>query len=289
MAASAITLLIVYCLAIALFSLVGGLLPNWVRMTHTRTQVAMSFVSGLMLGVAFYHLLPHSIALVGGPLSADVSVWWLMVGLIVMLLLLRMFHFHQHDFSTEEGEHHDHHHSHGDHAAHPMSWLGIALGLALHTIIDGVALGAVIQGEAVSGEVGGLLGAGVFLAILLHKPLDAMSITTVMEAGGWSRPARATTNAIFAFMCPIGALLFFFGVGYLGDSRDYVVGVALAFSAGAFICIALSDLLPEVHFHSHDKTKLTVAFLLGIALAYGIGTIEPEGTHLAAATVEEGM
>ena len=289
MIASPTTLLIGYCLAIALFSLIGGLLPNWVRMTHTRTQVIMSFVSGLMLGVAFYHLLPHSIALVGGPLAADVSAWWLMVGLIVMLLLLRMFHFHQHDFSSEEHEHHDHHPAPGEPAAHPLSWLGIALGLALHTIIDGVALGAVIQGEAAGGEVAGLLGVGVFLAILLHKPLDAMSITTVMEAGGWSPPTRAITNGIFAFMCPVGALLFFFGVGFLDDTRDYVVGVALAFSAGAFICIALSDLLPEVHFHSHDKTKLTLAFMLGIILAYGIGNIEPTDAHLAAVPIAEGV
>ena len=165
----------------------------------------------------------------------------------------------------------------------------IALGLALHTIIDGVALGAVIQGEAASGEAGGLLGVGVFLAILLHKPLDAMSITTVMEAGGWSRPARATTNAIFAFMCPVGALLFFFGVGYLDGARDYVVGVALAFSAGAFICIALSDLLPEVQFHSHDKAKLTLAFILGIALAYTIGSVEPTDAHVASHVVAEGI
>lgn len=282
MTSSPVLLLVAYCIAIALFSLLGGLLPNWVRMTHTRTQLIMSFVSGLMLGVAFYHLLPHSIALVGGPLAADVSVWWLMVGLIVMLLLLRMFHFHQHDFSSEEHVHHDHHHAHSEPAAHPLSWLGIALGLALHTIIDGIALGAVIHGEALGGEVGGLLGLGVFLAILLHKPLDAMSITTVMEAGGWSRTARTTTNAIFAFMCPLGALLFFFGVGHLEDSQDYVVGVALAFSAGAFICIALSDLLPEVQFHSHDKGKLTLAFILGIVLAYSIGHIEPEGAHVAA-------
>jgi zinc and cadmium transporter len=288
MTVSPTTLLVGYCLVIALFSLAGGLLPNWVRMTHTRTQVVMSFVSGLMLGVAFYHLLPHSLALVGGPGAADVSVWWLMVGLIVMLLL-RMFHFHQHDFSSEEDVHHDHHHSDEGTAAHPLSWLGIALGLAVHTIIDGIALGAVIQGEAAGAEVAGLLGVGVFLAILLHKPLDAMSITTVMEAGGWSRPARATTNAIFAFMCPVGALLFFYGVGYLEDNRDYVVGIALAFSAGAFICIALSDLLPEVHFHSHDKTKLTLAFMLGVILAYAIGNIEPVDAHLADRSTGEGV
>jgi zinc and cadmium transporter len=297
MTASPTLLLLFYCAAVAGFSLVGGLLPNWVKMTHTRTQLVMSFVSGLMLGVAFFHLFPHSVIMVGGAGAVDISVAWLMAGLVGMFLLLRMFHFHQHDFSHEEEDHHESHleqqldhraehhhgHSHGPASSvHNLSWVGIALGLAVHTLIDGVALGAIMQGEVADGATG-LLGVGVFLAILLHKPLDAMSITTVMEAGGWSRSARATTNVIFALMCPLGALLFFFGVDLITTtSGDYLVGVALAFSAGTFICIALSDLLPEVHFHSHDRGKLTLAFLLGIALAYGIGGLEPANFHLNA-------
>lgn len=271
-------LLIAYCLGIAGFSLIGGLLPGWIKMTHTRTQLVMSLVSGLMLGVAFYHLLPHSAAMVGGSHGIDTAVWWLMIGLIVMLLLLRVFHFHQHDFSTEDLAQHDHHHGQHDSPAHGLSWAGLGLGLAVHTLIDGVALGAVM----LAGSAGtGLIGVGVFLAILLHKPLDAMSIVTVMAAGGWSRNARTGVNLIFALMCPLGALLFFFGADAMVGERSYVVGAALAFSAGAFICIALSDLLPEVHFHSHDRTKLTLAFLLGLVLAYGIGSFEPAGIHLS--------
>ena len=284
-------LLIVYCLAIAGFSLVGGLLPSLIKMTHTRTQLVMSLVSGLMLGVAFYHLLPHSVALAADSGGVDTTVWWLMIGLIVMLLLLRVFHFHQHDFSGEEGEQQDHQHHHVEHAhtvgqahnhgtaspAHGLSWVGLALGLAVHTLIDGVALGAVMHAGS---HASGVVGIGVFLAILLHKPLDAMSIVTLMQAGGWSKGARAMTNIVFALMCPLGAMLFFFGVDVVSVGRDHLVAVALAFSAGAFICIALSDLLPEVHFHSHDRGKLTLAFLLGISLAYAIGSVEPAGIHL---------
>ena len=278
MTASPALILSVYCLAIAGFSMAGGLLPDLVRMTHTRTQVIMSFVAGLMLGVAFYHLLPHSISMGGGAHAADFTVWWLMIGLTTMLLLLRMFHFHQHDFSLEEDHLHDHHPPAQGHAAHRLSWVGIALGLAVHTLIDGVALGAVMQGDHL--RQSGFIGIGVFLAILLHKPLDALSITTLMEAGGWSRRSRGIANLLFALMCPLGALLFYFGVDLLGEGRHAVVAGALAFSAGAFICIALSDLLPEVHFHSHDRGKLTLAFLLGIVLAYAIGSFEPAGLHL---------
>lgn len=280
MLASPTLTLLFYCIAIACFSLVGGLLPGWIKMTHTRTQMVMSLVSGLMLGVAFYHLLPHSIVLWADRGGVDHSVWWLMIGLITMFVLLRMFHFHQHDFSSDEVVHHDHDHPH-QHAtsAHRLSWVGIALGLGLHTLIDGVALGAVMLGEGADHAVLSMAGFGVFLAILLHKPLDAMSITTIMEAGGWDRGARTTANLVFALMCPLGALLFYFGVDLFAVSRDAVVAGALAFSAGAFICIALSDLLPEVHFHSHDRGKLTAAFLLGIVIAYAIGAVEPASMH----------
>ena len=280
MTASPALLLVVYCVAIAGFSMMGGLLPGLVKMTHTRTQTVMSLVSGLMLGVAFFHLLPHGIAVDPHSGAVDRAAGWLMLGLVTMLVLLRLFHFHQHDFSGAEQAHHDHHH-HDDHgsAVHRYSWLGIALGLGLHTLIDGVALGAVMLGELSDASGASLAGFGVFLAILLHKPLDAMSITTVMEAGGWNRSARATTNLLFALMCPLGALLFFFGVDLVAATRDVVVAAALAFSAGAFVCIALSDLLPEVHFHSHDRGKLTAAFLLGILIAYGIGLFEPASLH----------
>lgn len=291
------TLLVFYSVAILLASLLGGLLPNVVRMTHTRMQLAMSLVSGLMLGVAFYHLLPHSIVMRPVPGAIDFAVWWLVVGLVLMLLLLRAFHFHQHEIEPDtapvaefteppERSHDSHHHHHGHvHGqspvaarAHSLSWIGIAFGLGLHTLIDGVALGAALRG-AEAAHVGGLLGAGVFLAILLHKPLDAMSITAMMQSGGWGNGAMRLVNVGFALLCPLGAIMFYYGVDRVALAQVDIVAAALAFAAGAFICIALSDLLPEVHFHSHDRVKLTTVFLLGLGIAYAIGNLEPAGAH----------
>ncbi len=274
-----------YCVAIIGASLLGGWLPSLVRMTHTRTQLIMSGVAGLMLGVALFHLLPHSLVSlqhsVAAHLSAvDVVALWVMAGLVVMLLLLRLFHFHQHDYGDDEHGHHDHpHDAHRDTGAHPLSWVGIAAGLGLHTLIDGIALGASVHTGDGHGHHGfSWIGLGVFLAILLHKPLDALSITSMMQAGGWGARARAMANIGFATLCPLGALLFIWGVGLL-DNQAYVVGCALAFSTGVFLCISLSDLLPEVHFHSHDRIKLTVSFLVGIGLAYALRFIEPASSH----------
>ena len=285
-------LLLLYSLLIIAASLLGGWLPSIVRMTHTRIQLIMSFVAGLMLGIAFYHLLPHVFFTLGGNDFIDDAMWWLMLGLLTMFLLLRAFHFHQHEpivdndsISKSCDEKHHHHHD-VKNCANNFSWMGLFIGLGLHTVIDGIALGAAIKAES-GGEVL-LAGVGVFIAIILHKPLDAMSITALMQGAGWSKKSRLMVSATFSIICPLGAVVFFLGVDHLIDDQALWVGSALAFSAGVFICIALNDLLPEIQFHSHDQAKLTCALLLGVALAYGIDFIEPgHGVHQLETNSEE--
>jgi|TARA_Y100000031_G_scaffold113081_2_gene124926 zinc and cadmium transporter len=276
-------LIFFYSIAIIFASLIGGWLAAIVKLQHTQTQMLMSYVSGLMLGIAFYHLLPHAIHALGSDDAVDHAVWWLMVGMLVMFVLLRLFHFHQHDPEVLD-QSLDHSHCHGNEyeethkLVSSLSWVGISVGMALHTLSDGVALGAAVQAGSMKHAPVFLSGFGVFAAIVLHKPLDAMSVTSLMQAGGWSLRSQFLANVIFAFICPIGAYLFILGAGQFGDTKNLLVGSALSFSAGVFICIALSDLLPEIQFHSHDKLNLTVALFAGVLTAYGIGLLEG-GSH----------
>jgi len=251
-------LLVSYCALIVAASFVGGALPDWIRLSHARMHVMLSFVAGLMLGVSLFHMLPHATHYAG---SLDTVVGWMVAGLLTMFFLIRAFQFHEHEPPSEEH-------------VHRLGWIGVAVGLGLHTAIDGVALSASVMAETGEGApVGGL---GTFLAIVLHKPADAMAIAALMAAGGWAARPRLLVNLGFALMCPLGALLFYFGVG---AEAGVVVGCALGFAAGTFLCISLSDLLPEVHFHSHDRIKLSLALLLGIALAYAIGLVEAAEVH----------
>ena len=82
-----------------------------------------------------------------------------------------------------------------------------------------------------------------------------------------------------AWVSPLGAVLFVIGMGNLAEQQSLVVGCALAVSAGVFLCIALSDLLPEMEFHSHSRLPLTAALLTGVALAWLIGFAESEHAH----------
>jgi len=283
-------LLSFYCLLIVLASLLGGWLPTRARLTHTHMQITMSFVGGLMLGIGVFHMLPHS---VGEGVSLDRAVWWLMVGLVTMFLLMRCLHVHQHgtldhhhrqpeagDAADAHDHHHDHIHAHGPVAQpHPYGWVGVAAGLALHTAIDGVAVGAAVLADAGHDPQSLLLGLGTFLAVVLHKPLDSLSITSLMTASGWKPGHCHAVNLTYSMMCPLAAVMFFLGTGEGATAQQAVVGCALAFSAGVFICISLSDLLPELTFHSHDRITLSGALLAGIALAYGIGYLEPAHVH----------
>lgn len=286
-------LLVVYSALIVVASLSGGWLPFLFHLTHTRMQLLVSLVAGLMLGIAVFHLVPHALHEMGAEEGGvDRVAWWLMIGLLGMFFLIRAFHFHQHSavevLQESRSDAHDHaHHHHGAAAAcshqrahlHALSWVGVAFGLAVHTLIDGIALAASVQAESGHGAVWALYGLGTFVAIMLHKPLDAVSITSLMTASGWSAGWRHAVNLGFALMCPLGAALFYFGLQQFTDQQSLIVGCALAAAAGVFLCISLGDLLPELEFHSHDRMKLSAALLLGVALAYGIGFLEPEHAH----------
>ncbi len=291
-------LLVLYCVAIIGASLLGGWLPQLVNLTHTRMQILISLTGGFMLGIGVFHMLPHALVELGdaGP---DRAAYGMMAGLVIMFLLLRVFHFHHHGPSEVLCRHddpaaghahstgHDHHHDHDHDRDHTggelagrrsLSWVGVFLGMALHTLIDGLALGASVEADAHHSATG-LLGLGTFLAVVLHKPLDSVSITSVMAAGGWSPTARHAASCAFALFCPLGAVLFVLGIDALPANHTLIVGIALAFSAGVFLCIALSDLLPEMEFHSHSRVPLTIALLTGVALAWAIGYAESEHAH----------
>lgn len=301
-------LLLIYCVFIVAASLLGGWLPSWIRLTHTRMQTVISFVGGLMLGIGVFHLMPHAVEQIG---SAKQMAHWMMVGIVMMFVLIRLFHFHNHEpvspaspvlATCSHGHDHDHDHdtppivtpepqltetgkghtaaechSHGH--AHGMSWMGIALGLSLHTLIEGLALGASVHADSQRMAAQSLLGFGAFLAIVLHKPLDSVSITALMLSSNWNRRTINLVNIGFALMCPLGAMLVLMGLNQFSGLQREFLGTALSFAAGVFICIALSDLLPEMEFHAHNKVQLTVALGLGIMLSWALTMLESGHLH----------
>ncbi len=288
------TTLMVTCLAILGASVLGGIVPLATVLNHTRLQVYLSFSAGTMLGAAFFHMLPEAVRV-----GSAATIPWAAAGLLALFFLERFFSFHHHE-PHEHPEPHNHgsatdddlRHAGHEHSAasakdcHPesglrraqpsaqsspagdaFSWGTAAFGLAVHSLVGGVALASAVTADFQVRSGLGAAGVGVLLATLVHKPADALTITTLMMRAGSARWFVHLVNLGFGLMIPAGVALFAIGSAGIGPgaARSLTAGT-LAFSAGTFLCIALSDLLPELQFHSHDRFKLSVALLAGVAL-----------------------
>lgn len=259
-------------------SLAGGLLPGAIRATHLRMQLALSFVSGLMLGVAILHLLPHSVIMLG---SVDRAAVLMLLGVVGVFLLMRFLHVHsvepgiklpvacEHVHEHEHG--HDHEHGHGHHAPSTarerVRWMTLLSGLSLHSIVDGAALASAVRLELGQAWPGLL----VLVVVVLHKPLDALAISATI---GSDPVRRRRINLLYALVAPAAAWAAYLGFSSAGHLGAEIAGVAMAFCAGAFICVALADLMPEVQFHSHHRAVLTIALAFGVGVAMLLGYIE---------------
>jgi zinc and cadmium transporter len=277
------TTLVVTCLAILATSVLGGIVPLATVLNHTRLQVYLSFSAGAMLGAAFFHMLPEAVRI-----GSASTIPWAAAGLLGLFFLERFFSFHHHEPHTVDSPDHTHagHDHHGENAGHSdeqrksspgehihapagdaFSWGSAAFGLGVHSLAGGVALASAVAADFEERRTLGAAGLGVLLATLVHKPADALTISTLMVRGGSARWFVHLINLCFGLMIPAGVLLFVLGSTRFGAGAAYrLTSAALAFSAGTFLCIALSDLLPELQFHSHDRLKLSVALLAGVLL-----------------------
>ncbi len=221
-----VPLLAVLCAAVVAVSLLGGALPLATALTHIRLQLYLSFAAGVMLGAAFFHMMPEAVELG----SASV-LKWVAVGLLSLFFVERFFAFHHHEAPADPLEPcptHAHEHGQGHGGGHSAGLVdpaapgkagaatkgsalhsgAAAFGLAVHTLTGGVALASVLEAEGGMGP--GVWG--VFLATLVHKPADALTIVSLMLRAGVPRVQAHLVNLGFALMIPLGAAIFWVGM-----------------------------------------------------------------------------
>jgi zinc and cadmium transporter len=266
-----------YSAAILAIALIGGWIPLLGQVTHSRLQLYLSLSAGVMLGASFFHVMPDAIEL-----AKDYFGWFIALGVVGLFCIERFIAPHSHEISSKLQKEHEHEpgceHDHEHRAAPAVAgWMAV-LGLTIHTFMNGVALAGSLVADTAKESPGvwALPGLALFLAIALHKPADALAITTVLTRKGVSRSVIGLVLLGFVLMVPLGGVALLATQGALEESlKNLVVGAALAFSAGAFLFVALSDLLPEVQFHRHDRVPLASALVLGVVLMGGIAYLEP--------------
>lgn len=219
----------------------GGLIA---LRTKVHRGAVYAFCAGALIGTALLAVIPEALELVAtGGHDPHHILASTVVGFFVFYVLENMPH---------RGAAHDDvlHHHHG----HPTG-LWAAAGLAIHSFIDGVAIG-----EAFDASAG--LGWTLAIGITLHKFADGVSVAGVME--GTHQSHRATYGMLlFAALAPLAGVL---AEPFLSISANVRV-LLLGWFAGVFLYLGATSLLPAAHEAEHSR-GLPVFAIGGAALIY---------------------
>lgn len=232
-------------------SLGGYVVYRWKRDLHPW----LLFSGGLLLGVAFLHLLPEAFERAEGVVSIARLFYAPLATIFFLYILDSIFGFHGH----HDGES-DHGHAacavEEDRHASVRGFIR-AGGLIIHSFMDGLAIGG---GFAVSSS----LGAVVAVAVLLHDFADGMSLVSVLRhvMKGRTRVIRG------ALVCDALAPLLGFAVGQWVTPHAASIALLLAGFSGLFIYLALVEILPQAHASGKIGRWGWVLTLGGIALTY---------------------
>ncbi len=224
---------------VSLISLVGIFtLSIKGNLLHKILFCLIGFSAGALIGGAFLHILPECLEN-----NKSTTVFsYLIFGIIVFFLMERYLHWR-------------HCHEQGACKIHAFTYLNL-VGDGFHNFIDGMVIAA-------SFMVSLKLGFVTTLAIILHEIPQELGDFAVLVYGGFSKKKALLFNFASALMAVIGAVTGYFIADIIGDFTNFI----LPFTAGGFIYIATSDLIPELHKENDLKraTAAFFAFLLGIA------------------------
>lgn len=244
--------LILYSLLGGVLSLSGGVLLMWrPQVTKRLITPLISFGTGAFLGAVFLDLLPEAVALTDEPQSVFAAV---LVGFVAFFVLERLVMRY---FKGRHGVH-----EHSEHTE-PLPFL-LILGDSLHNLLDGVVVGVAYAANPV-------LGLPATLAIVAHEVPQEIGDFSVMLHLGWSRTKVVTINVLQSLAIMPGIAVGLLLGGVIEPQLPNLLGV----TAGIFIYIAASDLVPELHHHGGHKevTWVVVPMIVSILLMWQLVTL----------------
>ncbi len=226
--------------------ILGGAFVVWKRDVSKKIQeYFIALGAGFLLALVIIDLLPESIQNIG-----ESAPLWMLIGFSVIHFVEHTIVEHLH-FGEET-------HSHvmvSKAASYSAFW-----GLFIHAFFDGLAISAGMYYDF-------SLGILIFIAILLHKFPEGLTIASIMLASNQSRKTALKATAGIAGGTMLGILMIFF----LQNVDPKITGYAFAFSAGAALYVSASDLIPEIN--RSDNRVLSLVVFVGMVMYYTSGML----------------
>lgn len=235
-----IVLVLTAALAGSLISLIGGLYLVYSNVgADTVKRYAVPFAAGALLAAAFIDLLPEAFHESG---NKNIFVWAL-CGILLFFVMergLRWFH---------------HHHEHEGESN--VNGSLIIAGDTLHNFIDGLAIGAAFLVNPATGII-------ATVAVAAHEIPQEIGDFALLLSKGMKRKGIVIVNLISAIATVIAAV----GIYILGNQFELPTAGLLALTAGFFIYIAVSDIIPTIHAEKDSKSAniQTAVLLAGVVM-----------------------
>ena len=234
---------LVSVLAVSLLSLVGIVTLGLSEQRQRQVIFLMvSLAVGAMFGDTFFHLLPEAFQ---APDAMPRVPLMVLAGLLAFFLLEK-FLLWRHEHIPHYGE-----------CIQPIGYVNV-VAEGFHNLIDGLLIGA-------SYLVSTPIGLGTTFAVLLHEIPHEMGNFGVLRHAGFTNLRALSMNFLSASLAIVGAV-----AALVAGSQIKGFPVALLpFTAGGFIYIAGSDLVPELH---KEREPIKSLFQL-MAIGVGVGAM----------------
>ena len=231
-------------LAVSAVSLVGvATLGLGLARLQRLLLVLVSFSVGTLFGSTFFHLLPEAFREQGfGPAVPA----WTLAGLLLFFVLEKFIHW-RHCHVPASREH-----------PHPVVFMNF-VGDGMHNFIDGVLIGAAFLVSVPTGIT-------TAVAVLAHEIPQEIGDFGTLVWGGLSVRRALLLNFASALTSLLGLVL----VLSLGPRVQGLERQILPLTAGGFIYIAGSDLIPELRKNTGARASAAqlAAILAGLAVIF---------------------
>lgn len=248
---------------VSLVSLVGAVAGMKLLRRHSVILLLVALAAGTLIGDAFIHLLPGTIAAWDGfPVAVSALVLGGFLTFFVLEVVLRQQHAHGEVLQADHAHGAGHEHQHGRVA--PFGIINL-VGDAFHNFIDGAVIAA-------SYLIDFNVGLATTIAVVLHEiPQELGDFAVLLRAGMAPRKALFF-NLLSALAAVLGAVIFLL----LPFDVETMEKIALPIIAGGFLYIAAADLVPELHHHAGDRHlgNIALGLLAGIGLMFALLGLE---------------
>jgi len=198
----------------------------------------ISYAVGTLIGVALLALVPEAL----GELPARPAMLTMAAGILSFFLLEKAVIWR---------------HCHHDEDCHVHSTAAslVIIGDVLHTFVDGAVIAAAVLTSVP-------LGVTTAIAVATHEIPQEVGDVAILLRAGYSRMRAFTLNVLAGLGGILGAAAMVLASKAVPQGLPYV----LAFAAGNFLYVAMSDLIPDLH-RGNSVGGIRQVLLIGAGIA----------------------